>query len=82
MLDMILTREKIEEAIENETGLSVKLWGGGNTKYFYFGSQDYDIIEQLCKKHRTMILVAKLSDMTLNQWVDEFLEIWHGDDIY
>lgn len=78
---MKLTRKIIEDAIEKETGIPVNLWGGGNTNYFYFGSPDNDINEQLCSKS-TMILVSKLSDMTLDQWVDEFLEIWNDEDIF
>lgn len=79
---MELTRKVIENAIEEKLNLPVKLWGSQETGGFYFGATVGIVREQLVKKRRIGVDAGELNDLSIEEWVNKFSEIWESEDIF
>lgn len=71
-------RHMIEGAICYHTGMKVKI--GIGKDYYWFYSDDETESNVLSKLPSSSVMVSKLSDLTVEQWVDEFKRIVEHDD--
>jgi hypothetical protein len=70
----VLTRKAIQKHIFEKTGIDVVLCKDNGC--FYFTSDDDNVLNELVLRYTTLIYVDKINDLTLDEWLKEFIEIW------
>ena len=71
---MRLTKNLIEKEIKTKTSLDVRLQKEWN--YFWFYSEDKEVDKVLSMAQSQSVTVFKLSDLSLDGWVAEFIRIY------
>jgi len=73
---MRLTKKLIEKEIKTKTSLDARLQKEWN--YFWFYSEDKEVDAVLCMAQSQSVTVFKLSDLSLDGWVAEFIRIYQA----
>ena len=76
----MINRKQISKAIKEQFNLDIIVEGNRMGEgCYYFRSDDLKTSDQLLRKSDNVVFVNSLNQLTIEQWVSDFKNIWESD---